>query len=555
MRSDKIRKKILIPLTVVLLMLLACGIAIMHYDRDLHIDRDTRKEINTVETLLNGHMEQEADKLRVAFDTIKGGQRLREAYQSRDKKRLYDFCRPMFLEMRARFGITHWYFHDPEGVNYLRMHNFDKNGDKIKRFTMLDVLESGRRSSGIEIDEHGTLTLRVVSPWYYEDQLLGYIELGEEIEHITQRLKDMTGSNIYIFIDKQYENRQNWEAGLKVFGKSGNWDAYQNWVLIDQTDNAGLLSSDLIDGLDLSGAQIKKIYRTKNEGKTYSVGILPLIDAGHREIGVIVVTQNISDEIAAYRSSVIIAALVFCVVIAGLIGFYYYVLGNMERAISKQMHLKSSEERLRRVAKGAGNWVWEIDAEGLMTFSSPAVQDMLGYQADSIIGKKYLEFFQPAQAGEIEKDMKYHKSVSRKEIHALNTSGDTVIMESNYEPIINARGAFLGYRGSNSDISHLKRIENELRDERKTLQDYMNAMATASIKISLDGTVLAANTAAVSSLNISADVADGYSGEKIWEIPAFNGNEKNRQKGCRCLQARSCRSARRYQRKNCHSRW
>ena len=38
-----------------------------------------------------------------------------------------------------------------------------------------------------------------------------------------------------------------------------------------------------------------------------------------------------------------------------------------------------SETRFRQVAESAGEWIWEVDADGLYTYSSPIVEKIMGY--------------------------------------------------------------------------------------------------------------------------------------------------------------------------------
>ena len=58
--------------------------------------------------------------------------------------------------------------------------------------------------------------------------------------------------------------------------------------------------------------------------------------------------------------------------------------------------IQNSEERFRQVAITADEWIWEFDAHGLYTYSSPVVEKILGWKPSEIIGKKYFyDFFAP----------------------------------------------------------------------------------------------------------------------------------------------------------------
>ena len=65
-----------------------------------------------------------------------------------------------------------------------------------------------------------------------------------------------------------------------------------------------------------------------------------------------------------------------------------YKKGLDDRRLA-EAELRVSERRFRQVAESAGEWIWEVDAKGLYTYSSPVIEEMLGYTPDEIVGKKH----------------------------------------------------------------------------------------------------------------------------------------------------------------------
>ena len=53
--------------------------------------------------------------------------------------------------------------------------------------------------------------------------------------------------------------------------------------------------------------------------------------------------------------------------------------------------LRASEERFRSIAEATQEWIWEIDADGVYTFCSPAVEAILGYAPDQLVGNNCLD--------------------------------------------------------------------------------------------------------------------------------------------------------------------
>jgi PAS domain S-box-containing protein len=130
--------------------------------------------------------------------------------------------------------------------------------------------------------------------------------------------------------------------------------------------------------------------------------------------------------------------------------------------------LRESKERFEQVAENAGEWIWEVDADGLYTYSSPAVKKILGYKAEEIVGKKYFyDFLIP----EVREDLKKEafEVFKRKESFRnfvnpnLHKKGCLVYLETNGAPMVDDQGKLLGYRGVDTDISERKQAEELYR--------------------------------------------------------------------------------------------
>jgi len=164
------------------------------------------------------------------------------------------------------------------------------------------------------------------------------------------------------------------------------------------------------------------------------------------------------------------------------IGFRGIVRDITER---KQMEeaLRKSEERFRQVAENAGEWIWEVDANGLYTYSNLMVEKILGYKPEELEGKKYFyDFLDPEAREKIKekafKTFKNRGSVKRFISPNIHKNGDFVYLETNGTPVVDVQGNLVGYRGANTDISERKRAEEERENLIQELQD-----ALAKIKI------------------------------------------------------------------------
>jgi len=130
--------------------------------------------------------------------------------------------------------------------------------------------------------------------------------------------------------------------------------------------------------------------------------------------------------------------------------------------------LRRSEERFRQVSETAQEWIWEVDRDGLYTYSSPVVMTLLGYHPDEIVGKRsFFDFFVPEEREQLKRDA--FKVFAEKEVfhdfvnRNLHRDGREVVFSTSGIPIIDEKGDLLGYRGVDFDISERIRAEQERR--------------------------------------------------------------------------------------------
>ncbi len=133
--------------------------------------------------------------------------------------------------------------------------------------------------------------------------------------------------------------------------------------------------------------------------------------------------------------------------------------------------LTESEQRFSQMGTMIGEWLWEQSPDGYYSYSSIAVNEILGYSPDQVIGKHYTEFL-TAQ----DKAIQQHYVTSRQPFYGLinhyrHKDGHAVFTESTGLPIINDEGDLLMWRGVDRDITAQKHYQDALieSEQRKRL--------------------------------------------------------------------------------------
>jgi hypothetical protein len=121
----------------------------------------------------------------------------------RDREELYKHLKSEYKYINSHLDITHLYFIDKNSSVFLRVHKKEKFGDKIDRFTFREARILEETFSGVEFGVLRNYTLRVVYPWKIDGKIIGYIEMGKEIDKIITFLSKQLDSEIYLFIQEE----------------------------------------------------------------------------------------------------------------------------------------------------------------------------------------------------------------------------------------------------------------------------------------------------------------------------------------------------------------
>ena len=309
------------------LLIFSAGSIIYRESENLHAL--VRENVYTVKKLFTSQVSNDAKLLGTIIDLlIEEEEGLREAWLLKDRAALLNQALPLFKAMGSQHNVTHFYFIDLQGVCFLRVHQPFNFGDTIDRSTLKQAMSSGSSTYGVELGPLGILTLRRVYPWYINNKLEGYIELGEEIYHIAPEIKRILEVELIFTIDKSFVDREQWEEGLKVIGKTGNWEYFRDFVTIGNTIEGGMIPKKIDTYLKrFHEEHSESIFKVSIEDRIYCGGFAQLIDAGGRDIGDLVVLKDVTK----YQRSLIrlFAALAVAYVITGGV-FFVYLIRSMK---------------------------------------------------------------------------------------------------------------------------------------------------------------------------------------------------------------------------------
>ena len=131
-----------------------------------------------------------------------------------------------------------------------------------------------------------------------------------------------------------------------------------------------------------------------------------------------------------------------------------------------ETELLDSEMRLRDIIFNIADWAWEVDENGVYTYSSQKGFDILGRSNEDIIGKTPFDFMPQDEAERVAaifSEIAANKApIKDLENWNIGKNGKKICLLTNGVPILDKEGNIKGYRGVDMDITDRKRLEKEL---------------------------------------------------------------------------------------------
>ncbi len=385
-------RRLLPGLTVILLLLIGAGYWGLMGVQENHLRHTSLLAKRQAADDLDQLLAEQARGLEAVQVLMLLDAELVAALEARDRDRLLELSEPMFDELNASYEVTHFYFSDTNRVCLLRVHKPEKYGDRFDRFSAVEAERTGRTASGIELGPLGTFTLRVVRPVFDQRQLLGYLELGKEIEDVLDAIVKYEGVHTIVAIRKDALVRPQWEAGMAMLGREADWNRLPEHVVIHASMplpaevEPHIGCDDLGDGDASDGIRF--------DGRHWRIMSEPMIDASGREVGSLLLLHDVTELKTAQQRLIALAGAAAFFLLAALLTLVVIMLRRTDAGIrDQQKSLRESEEHLAATLRSIGDGVISCDRVGKITNLNSSAEKLTGWTTAEAVGRPLEEVF------------------------------------------------------------------------------------------------------------------------------------------------------------------
>lgn len=388
-------QRLMIPLSSGLLVLIAGFIFAQTILHKQQLSIATQQLVDNTLISFNLRIESESKLLTALQQLVLSESDITTALKFQNRHELLTQLKPQYEKLLKTQNITHFYFHNADGTNLVRFHQPETYGDVIDRFTLKQARETGVTSSGIELGQIGTYTLRVVTPIFNEDTLIGFIELGKELEVLLEHFQTLDNVEVALLIHKETLQGSHRVKNFDVTQSRYDWDRYDHAVLTYASDDeiANVLDRFLISDSHAHDHEhshdlpmqhdhkVSAMYKTVYKNNPSLLSFIPLADAaGHKNTD-LVLLNNISQPTHTFYQWIGITLLGSLITFVLVSSFLYLFLKKVDAFIARQhKELVKSHDMLDKTLSVAndGTWEWFLDS-GQVSVNDPYFT-MAGYQ-------------------------------------------------------------------------------------------------------------------------------------------------------------------------------
>ncbi len=158
-----------------------------------------------------------------------------------------------------------------------------------------------------------------------------------------------------------------------------------------------------------------------------------------------------------------------------------------------------NKELFQNLVETVNDWIFEIDTEGIITYSSPRVKDFLGIEDHEMIGNSIIDYLPDDEITKLERIYSEYDFERKDPLFLENAfrdrNGGLIYLESSLIPFLGKAGKLAGFRVIARDISMRKYYEKKIDRMEKMYQAIVEDQTELIARFTPSGIITFVNNA------------------------------------------------------------
>ncbi len=156
-----------------------------------------------------------------------------------------------------------------------------------------------------------------------------------------------------------------------------------------------------------------------------------------------------------------------------------------------ELALRTSEKHFRLITETSKDIVFQMDTEGIITYCSPALWNIIGYKPEEVLGKHFSQFYHKKRSNRSRKNfvkLIQDKPAELLTVEAQTKNGRSVPLEINASPII-IDEEFVGIQGVARDISERVKSQKQLEESENQYRKLFDNLVDVYYRTDVNGKI------------------------------------------------------------------
>lgn len=279
-----------------------------------------------------------------------------------DRDGLYEIAKPLLDELQSEYDVTGFTFLRPDLSVVLRVHARHAYGDTAKYYAAVRSAATMRDAGGLEVTGNGRLMIRAVHPWFLDGKHIGFLELAKPAERLLEQMEEAFAVGLVTVIRQDvlataHEEtpsfgtpahsrlpRTSTDGSVKPLKDDhGFWSPDGKYFLLGQHEHG--VSRVISDHLSDKEATFFFWNLLVTSGGIFHLTSLPLLDAENADVGRLLITRNVTQEVIGFLWSQ-----VFTIGLAMVPALFAWLFFR-QLAMAIQLTVSASHDQLENLVK------------------------------------------------------------------------------------------------------------------------------------------------------------------------------------------------------------